>query len=452
MKFFAGGPEGGFATKKSPSGNFRKKLLFVLGNCYKRESLLNRTENLFTREFVVYCAVMFLTFWNMAVFFQFNHYLQTLGIDQKWSGFIIGAFSLTALIVRPIISPFLHESNSRLWIIISAIGIIICLCMYNFGTSPAAMLIIRICHGLAYVVMATAVLSGIVAIIPANKSAQAFSIMSALTLLPFAIAPPLLGPLSRITGDFASVLDLFGLAMFLVFPLAVFGLGGKARAQRKDVGLHRAPHEDSGEPWGDEPLSKESRRISWSHFLKNISNKEVVFLLLATLALWSAFTVVFYFLKDFALEVGVVNAGLFFTLSTISEIGVRFAAGSYLDRFDKTRCLALALIWLILACVIMSNISDSAGFYIMGVLFGLGWGIGIPLLSGLMFDISPPDLRGLNTNLSMEMFQGGYFVGPLVGSATIVHLGAAAIFWVAALINGLALICVMVLIFERAHR
>jgi predicted MFS family arabinose efflux permease len=372
---------------------------------------------------------MFLTFWNMAAFFQFNQYLQTLGIDQKWSGLIIGAFSLTALIVRPIISPFLHESNSRPWIIISAIGIIICLFMYNFGITPAAMLIIRICHGLAYVVMATAVLSGIVAIIPINKSAQAFSIMSALTLLPFAIAPPLVGPLSRITGGFASVLDLFGLAMFLVFPIAVFGIKGRDQGQ-----------------------IKERRKTDWSRFLKNISDKRVVLLLLATLALWSAFTIVFFFLKDFASKVGVLNAGLFFTLSTVSEIGVRFAAGSYLDRFDKTKSLALSLIWLILGCVIMSNTGDSAVFYAMGVVFGLGWGIGIPLLSGLMFDISPPDLRGLNTNLSMEMFQGGYFVGPLVGSATIVHLGSPAIFWVAALINGLALICVMVLMYEKTHR
>lgn len=408
---------------------------------------MNRNENLFTREFVAYCAVMFLTFWNMAVFFQFNQYLQTLGIDQKWSGFIIGAFSLTALIVRPIISPFLHESNSRLWIIISAIGIIICLCMYNFGVTPAAMLIIRICHGLAYVVMATAVLSGLVAIIPANRSAQAFSIMSGLTLLPFAIAPPLVGPLSKITGGFASVLDLFGLAMFLVFPLAIFGLKGSAGSQIKEPNSG-ALHENLEST--QEALVQEKRaKISWRYFLKNITNKQVVFLLMATLAIWSAFTVVFFYLKDFAQEVGLVNAGLFFTLSTISEIGVRFAAGSYLDRFDKTKSLALSLIWLILASVIMSNIWDSAVFYTMGVVFGLGWGIAIPLLSGLMFDISPADLRGLNTNLSMEMFQGGYFVGPLVGSATIVHLGSPAIFWMAALINGLALICVMAMMYEK---
>jgi MFS family permease len=39
----------------------------------------------------------------------------------------------------------------------------------------------------------------------------------------------------------------------------------------------------------------------------------------------------------------------------------------------------------------------------------------MPLLSGLLFDSSTARLRALNTNLGVEMFQGGLFLGPMIG-------------------------------------
>jgi MFS family permease len=60
-------------------------------------------------------------------------------------------------------------------------------------------------------------------------------------------------------------------------------------------------------------------------------------------------------------------------------------------------------------------------FYGLGVFLGLGWGVVMPVLNALMFDISPPRLRGLNTNLGVQMFQGGFFLGPLLGGLILAH-------------------------------
>ena len=62
------------------------------------------------------------------------------------------------------------------------------------------------------------------------------------------------------------------------------------------------------------------------------------------------------------------------------------------------------------------------GFFALGGLLGLGWGVVMPVLNALLFDRSRPKLRAFNTNLGLQMFQGGFFVGPLAGAVAL-HRG-----------------------------
>ncbi len=388
---------------------------------------MEKPVRLLTKQFVVYCAVLFLTFCNMAVFFQFNDYLTTLPIEAGWSRFLIGIFSLTVLAVRPVISPFLNAENARFWILASSGGIIICLNLYSYGTTLGTMAAVRILQGVANVVLATSVLSGIVAAIPAVRSAQAFGMVSVLTLLPYAVVPPLLKPLCQLVGSFDAVLSVFAGAMILVFPLALFWIPGHTHETNRD-----------------------DVRIGWDAFVKNVKDLRVILLLVTALLVWASFTPVFYYLKGYGEELGISNAGWFFTLSTLTQIGVRLAGGPFLDRLDKSRSLGISLIWLAAAYGIMTGVSGRTEFYAMGVVLGVRWGLAMPLLSGLMFDISAPKLRALNTNLSMEMFQGGYFVGPVAGGAVLLHWGYSAMFVTGAAVLLVAFLCTIPLMRRQA--
>jgi len=379
---------------------------------------MKQADRILSPEFLSLSAVMFLTFCNLAVFFQFDAYLETLHFGREWSGFLIGVFSLSVLVVRPIISPFLHEGNSRFWIVVSTCGIIVCLLLYDIGTTPLRMAAIRLAHGLAYVVLATAALSVVVGHIPPKKSAQAFGILSVLTLVPYAVIPPLLDPLGALLGGFSRVLDVFALAMVLVFPIMLL------------IGRN-----------SNRPVVRNDTRIEWDDLVRNIRDGRIILLMLASLLVWAAFTVVFYYLKGYGEKVQVSNAGWFFTLSTFSEIGIRLVAGPFLDRYDKSRFLAVASLWLAASYFTMAFVSGETAFYAMGVVFGLGWGITMPMLSGLVFDISEPKLRALNTNLSMEMFQGGYFLGPLAGAMVLIHGGYEALFFASGAVMIIACIC-----------
>lgn len=351
------------------------------------------SERIFTKEFLALNGVIFLVFCNVAVFFQFQNYLQEeLHLPAASLGFLIGIFAFTALIVRPIISPFLHSDNARKWLFISTVGVIASLLLYYPARSFWSMAVVRVLHGGIYVVLATAALTKMMDSIPEARSGQAFGLITVITLLPYAVMPPLLDPLIRAFGGFLPVLYFTAFLMVLVFPLLLL-----IKTKDKEMG------------------GKAGQRITGRELIENLKDKQVLSLLLISLLVYTAFAPVFFFLKGYALKNGISNPGLFFTLSTFMEIAVRLFGGALLDKGSKARLLAFSLFGLVAAYFILAHTEGLYLFYGLGIGFGLCWGVAMPLLNGLIFDCSAVRFRALNTNLAMVMFQGGFFLGPLLG-------------------------------------
>jgi MFS family permease len=78
--------------------------------------------------------------------------------------------------------------------------------------------------------------------------------------------------------------------------------------------------------------------------------------------------------------------------------------------------------------LLLAHVSTATPFFGTALVLGLGWGVSMPLLSGLMFDISQPRFRALNSNLAMEMFQAGFFIGPLAGGAILLRWDYAGLY------------------------
>src|SRR4030043_43792 len=205
---------------------------------------MEKPVRLITKEFLSLNGIIFLNFCNVAVFFQFHQYLlNELRVPAQESGLLIGLFALTGLVIRPLISPLLHPGNAKKWIFLGSIGIIVSLLFYQPARGFWSMTLIRIIHGGVYVVMGTAMMAKIVGAIPPGKSSQAFGVISVITLLPYAVMPPILEPLIKMFGGFIPVLNLTALLMVLVFPLLLFVKGASsvedplpsAKITRKDL-------------------------------------------------------------------------------------------------------------------------------------------------------------------------------------------------------------------------
>lgn len=377
------------------------------------------TKGIITKEFLVLCFVLFVSYCNVAVFFQFHRHLASLSIEAGWYGFIIALFSLVVIAVRLFISPFLAQENSYFWLFLSTALLIPVMFLYDPARGVWSLSLVRVIHGMVYAVMVTALTSRVVSCIPRDRSAQAFGLISVMTLLPYALIPPLLGPLTVWAGGFQRILELSSLLFVLVLPL-LFTI-------RKIEPANVVPN------W----------KFNTAELQENLKDPSVILLMLVSLLIWTTFTPVFFFLKDYGHRIGIDNPGWFFTLSIFTEIGVRLLGGSFFDRMDKRKMLAFSMMWLCLGYIALIHVRNEILFYSLGLFMGLGWGVAIPVLSGLVFDVSETRFKALNTNLSMVMFQGGFVLGPLAGGAIMVNYSYPALYYACAVVQIVSVIAAL---------
>ena len=354
------------------------------------------SDRILTREFVLLNLVVFLGFSNLALFFQLYNYLHTLPIDPTAFGLLISVFSFTALVLRPVISPFFHPGNARLWMALGATGNIIALFMYSVARTFLPLLLVRILHGAGFVVLASAMMAMVVCFIPPRRTGQAFGLISVSTLLPYAVFPPLLDPVIQVLGTFDRVLAAAGLLMVLVFP-CILGVKPPARSSA-----------ETGAPG----LSRSSLR-------ENFQEARIPLLLAITLVFFTGYTMIFFFLRGFGTRIGVANPGLFFTIATMAMIALRLFVGALFDRMNKVRLLGGMLLLVAVGYALLPFVRGELFFFGLACLLGVGWGAAMPLMNALIFEASQTRFQGLNLNMAIWMIDGGFALGPLAGNLVL---------------------------------
>ena len=131
-----------------------------------------RPRGLLTKEFIILNIIFLFAAAVMALFFQFQHYLQSLPISPAWFGFLIGADSLASLVLQPILAVRLNGENGRRWIVIALIIMAAALCAYSFAFDLASLIAVRIVQGAAFGCLVSALMAMLVMYIPLEKSGQ----------------------------------------------------------------------------------------------------------------------------------------------------------------------------------------------------------------------------------------------------------------------------------------
>jgi predicted MFS family arabinose efflux permease len=363
-------------------------------------------KSLYSKEFVVFNIVFFLAFINMAVFFHLHQYLRSLSIDDKWAGLLIGAFSFAAVFLQPILSPFVHVANARRFLVVGLLITILSLLSYRWAATAGTLLALRVIHGAGFITFITAMNASIIALIPGERAGQAFSLISVNILLPSAVVPALLDVLGLGPQDFVNVLTA---AAILMIPAAAL-----------PVLLRPAGSASRGAPI--------AARLGVFRGIGNAFKHPIIAVLMVTnLLVFLSYTPVFFLLKEYAQGKGIGKPGVFFTISTGTMIAIRLVGGRFFDRLNKKWMMLLSLLLLCIAYTLLTWVRPGL-FLFLGFVFGLGWSLYAPLLNSLLFEFSPAASRGLNLNLSMVMVQGGYLVGPTVGTLVLSGVGYSGLF------------------------
>lgn len=366
------------------------------------QQMASQPTKLLTFEFVGLCLVVCLAFCNVTVFYNLFNYLQTLGIRGELCGLLIGAYSLTAMLLFLVVSPFLNAANASRTMLLGIAVLIVAGFGYFFVDSFWELLGLRIFNGLGQFLLTAGVMALFVSIIPAEKSGQAFSLYSIAILLPYGGVPTLMDALA---AYIPTPPHGYALATISFLPAAWIIVKIRKRTQRL------------GDPVGKPQLP------SWVDIRTNLTQLPVALLLLMNLSYFALWGSLFFLFKGFAAEQGLANVGSFFAVMTGLMIVIRLLAGRLFDVMDKIRLMMVSFVLIAAGNLALDHLAGSWSVPLVALLFGLGMGAGYPAVNGLMFEVSAPRFRALNANLMLFTVHGGFFIGPAIGGALVVRQG-----------------------------
>jgi MFS family permease len=393
---------------------------------------MSNPRSLLSFEFICLNLVSFFAFSNMAVFYSFFSYMDKIGIPAEWRGFLLGLEPMAAFVLRLAVIPLLHAGNATSVMLVALSMLVAALFSYGWAVTIPGLILLRIFHGAAFVLLVSASMALVVHFIPKEKSGQGFGFVSISVLIPYAVMPLLTEALLPHVENEAEIYR-----WVTVLALPAFLLLGLLRKRMAKV-LGRV----------DGALA---RRLTLSEIRENLRESHVILILAVNFFLYVSYATVFYFMKGNSLHNGITDVGSFFTLYTLVMIAVRVFGTFMFDKTSKFKLLALFTLLLIPCFLWFGQMRAQPVFYLLACGYGLCLGFIMPLLNGALFDVSPPHLRGLNTNLALFMMDAGFFLSPYGGGLLLASgYSFGNLFDVCAAFMGFNLMGLMVLLRRNA--
>ncbi len=354
-------------------------------------------KRLFSFDFVSLCLLIFLSYCNISVFYSLYVYLDALGIPHSWRGLLVGASSLATMAAYLFASPFLTTKNATRAAVLGILVLLGCGAAYLVAASAPALLAVRLANGLGVALVSASAMTLLVAVIPPERSGQAFGLYSVAMLLPYSLVPPVFDWVSPERLSYPA--GYAAMAMCLAPALVVVAvLRRNARCR---------------------PSGPQAGRPSLAAMAKNAAKRPISQLLAVNAMYYLSFASLFFLAKSLFLSRGLSHVGVFFSIQTACMILLRVFANRVFDVVPKIHLIRFCYAVTAASFVTLFLLHGQAVAYVTAVMLGIGMGVGSPSLNALMFELSPPPFKGLNANLMMLSLQGGNFLGPVFGSAAV---------------------------------
>jgi MFS family permease len=361
-------------------------------------------ERLFTIDFVFACLLIFLTYCNITVFYNLYVYLQQIGVPADWRGFLIGSSALATIAFFLFASPYLTVKNAVPCATVGALLLLGCGAAYLYATGVATLFAVRLVNGVAVYLLSAACMTLMVSRIPPEHSGQAFSLYSIAQLLPYSLVPAVCDavvphlPSAAYGYRDMSLLLLPGLAMIWVI------------GRRQKVAPEAA--------WG-------TKSLSLGEMYKNACKPAIALVLGLNAIYIVAFSSLFFMAKGLFQSRGYQDVGFYFSIQMCCMIVIRLVGNRHFDRVRKVSLIRFSFLVSAASFFLAAHSASLVGLYASSLVMGIGTGVISPALYGLMFNISEPRFKTVNSNLMMLSLQIGNFLGPVLGAAAMHSLGYA---------------------------
>lgn len=313
--------------------------------------------NLLSRSFVL---TFFAQFFLQSIFYilipTLPIYLSRSGSNEIEIGILIGIFTLSSIVLRPFVGRALLRTSEKRFMIIGTLLFVLTSLAYLIAPPFWPLLVVRLFQGVGFAFFHTASFTLIANISPETQRGQSLSYFILASTISGALAPPL--GIILINHFSFSLLFLVcsGLSLCSLFITTL--LRTKQAAPPKDSSI------DSGSL-----ISREALPPSIINFL--------------SFSVWGALNA---FFPLYAINHGMANPGLFFTILAIILILGRSIGGKIFDLYSKERIILPCLATGIIAMIILAFSKTVPMFILVAVVWGIGFAFLTPSLVAYALD------------------------------------------------------------------
>ncbi len=338
-------------------------------------------------------------------------YIESIGGLPRDVGLTTAAFSLTAVLARPVVGRLADRWGRRETLLVGLSLFTVVPLTYSVLRTVPALVIVRMVHGVGIAAFTTAYTVFTAEMVTAGRRGEALGLAGTAPSLSLMIWPPAGMPILERFGFqplflLAALLGGFGLLLGLALP-------SRSLATDDNPGL-ATEHM----PFG----SVLRQRSVWVPTL-------------TMFALGVAFGSVFTFLPLFTEERGMGNAGLFFSAYALSYAVARVPAGRLSDRWGYRRVAIPALLLLALAFGLLAFAARLPVLLTEGVVLGVAMGSVRVVLDAMAVNESSPAARGTAVSVMYAGFDLGIGIGSVLLGLWAERVGYGGMFVTVGLVS-----------------
>jgi MFS family permease len=301
------------------------------------------TRKILTPDFVsVFLSQLALSFTVCLLVPTLPIYLAGLGSREETIGVLIGALSVSSVILRPAVGKALMKVPERRFLLAGSLIYAVTSISYIVAFPFWPFFIVRIVQGVGAAFFYTASVIMVINISPAAHLAESISYFYTSYTLAFAIAPAV--------GMYMINLMNFPSLFLFCAALSLLSLAFALRLPKVS----------------NQPPGSESARNRLFLDLKTLHPAVMSF---AANLLWGA---VAAFFPLYAVSLGVANPGFFFGACALTLIVCRMLGGRIMDRYRRERVIPPCLLAFIASMTLLSFSKTLPLFILVAVIYGAG--------------------------------------------------------------------------------
>ena len=372
-------------------------------------------ERLWTKSYIMLTIKALLLFSGFYLLMPtLPMFIKQLGGSESQIGFIIGVFTISAVIVRPIIGGLMDRYGRRVFIIIGLIFFAITMYFYDWVTGITFLIVLRILHGVSWAIATTSIGTAVTDVIPSSRRGEGMGWYGLAMTLGMALGP-ILGLWVAKSFSFHY---LFLVCTALAFIASILSFFTKI------------------------PAVEHIQKKPISFFEKSVLPISIV-----TFFLSLTFGGITTFLPLFAAKMQ-VNVGAFFLIYAITLIITRPITGKISDKYGEGVIIVPAIFIMIIALLVLALTKGTIGLVITAILYGIGFGSAQPALQVATLRLASPDKKGVANATFFTAFDLGIGLGSIILGFILQLIGYQMLFVVCAA-SGFISLLIFILFVEK---